>query len=365
MAYKRGETYHTKRRFPGVGIVRRTLETESKVRADQLESALIELAERGHLDLIRAFAGGKLSAHEIHEAQVAGKIQDLEAELREGPTPTLAEAWADVLRLDTADIASSTRERYETSYAHLEAFHGAEMPVSEALTDDAVKEFKTYRIKAGVAEQTINNDLAVLSLIATRALKKGWIDRRPEIKRYKYRPRLRHLEPAELRRYMEALEPAYRPLMRLLVGSGIRLGEAERLRASDVQTNRLRIRTGKTQAAARSVSVPDWLTADLEKIAPNSDGQLFGHLVRRDVQTGHARACEAAKVEDYRIHDHRHTYAVSMARAGMPLGTLKEQLGHKTIAMTMKYASFHPDYHDTEEYFGKVADHYGFGGEDE
>lgn len=369
MAYKRGDTYHLKRRLPGVGLVRRTLETENQVRADQLEGAITELARRGHLDLIRAFSDGTLSAHELHEAQAAGTVHELEAALREGPTPTLAEAWADVLRLDAADVASSTRERYETSYAHIEAFHGADSPVDEALTDDAVKAFKARRIKKGVAKQTINNDLAVVSLLATRALDKGWIDRRPKIKRYKYRPRMRHLEPDELREYMKHLTPEYRPLMRLLVGSGLRLGEAlgprddppsGGLRKADVQDNRLRVRTGKTDGATRSVSLADWLATELAKREPGPDGRLFPH-VRRDVQDAHSEACEAAKIEDYMAHDHRHTYAVSMARAGMPLGILQQQLGHKTIAMTMRYASFHPDYQDTAPYEAKVAKQYGFG----
>ncbi len=57
----------------------------------------------------------------------------------------------------------------------------------------------------------------------------------------------------------------------------------------------------------------------------------------------------------YTLHDHRHTAAVYLARAGMPLPQLAQQLGHATIAMTMRYARFHADYADVGRYFDRVA----------
>ena len=74
---------------------------------------------------------------------------------------------------------------------------------------------------------------------------------------------------------------------------------------------------------------------------------------RRSVQAEHQRACRLAGIHDYRIHDHRHTAAVALARAGMPLHILQGQLGHKNIAMTMRYAQFHPDYPDVGAYFDR------------
>src|SRR3989441_6571674 len=51
----------------------------------------------------------------------------------------------------------------------------------------------------------------------------------------------------------------------------------------------------------------------------------------------------------------RHTAAVYLAPAGMPLPQLAQQLGHATIAMTMRYARFHADYTDVGRYFDRVA----------
>jgi len=53
-------------------------------------------------------------------------------------------------------------------------------------------------------------------------------------------------------------------------------------------------------------------------------------------------ACRLAGIHDYPIHDHRHTYAVHCAKAGMPLGELQQRLGHASIQMTMRYAVYQP-----------------------
>ena len=49
------------------------------------------------------------------------------------------------------------------------------------------------------------------------------------------------------------------------------------------------------------------------------------------------RACSAARINDFRFHDLRHTFASHLVMAGVDLVTVKELLGHKTIAMTNRY----------------------------
>ena len=45
----------------------------------------------------------------------------------------------------------------------------------------------------------------------------------------------------------------------------------------------------------------------------------------------------------------------------MPLNLLIRQLGHSTIKMTMRYAAFHLEYSDVEEYSEKVGETLGLG----
>ena len=162
-----------------------------------------------------------------------GRIHKLTAKLSEQNSP-LAEACEEALRLKAPDVKARTLEVYTTGLAHFRRFAGL-LSVREALTTDQIQEFKAFRKEEGVKNETINNDLIAVSILTTLALRRNWIDKRPEISRFTTKIRINYIESDQIAPYMATLRRQYRPLFQLLVGSGMRLGEAEALRVCDLR----------------------------------------------------------------------------------------------------------------------------------
>ena len=53
---------------------------------------------------------------------------------------------------------------------------------------------------------------------------------------------------------------------------------------------------------------------------------------------------QGAGIRDFHWHDLRHTFASRLAMAGVSIGAIQLALGHKSIAMTVRYSHFAPDY---------------------
>ena len=301
-----------------------------------------------------------MSIHRISEAWESGSIHDLAAAV---PTDsmTLAKAVDAALAWKEPDLADTTHERYTTGLKHFKAHVGEDVCVADALDADTLQAFKAARLKK-VSKNTVNNDLGAVSVLASYAEVKGWISERPKIKRYAYTTRIRYLEKADIIAYMAAIRRPFRRQQLLLMSTGMRLGESEALRVCDVRDGesemRVSIQDSKTETGIRSVFVPPWvaeaLRSHIEEHGLSGTDRLFS-IKRRTVQWEHDRACDLVGIHEYTIHDHRHTAAVALARAGMPLHILQRQLGHKHIEMTMKYATFHPSYNDVAPHLERMG----------
>lgn len=63
----------------------------------------------------------------------------------------------------------------------------------------------------------------------------------------------------------------------------------------------------------------------------------------RDVKRSSRTACNRAGIEDFRVHDLRHTCAAWLVSAGVPLANVRDLLGHQTIQMTERYVHLAPE----------------------
>ena len=55
------------------------------------------------------------------------------------------------------------------------------------------------------------------------------------------------------------------------------------------------------------------------------------------------KATTRAELEGFRFHDLRHSHASFLLQAGVPLNTVRDLLGHQSLAMTLRYAHIAPD----------------------
>lgn len=200
---------------------------------------------------------------------------------------------------------------------------------------------------------TANRYLASLARAFTVAVKEWhWLDANPlrnVSRKTEPRGRVRYLSEDERMALLQACERSELPVLRLIVlialTTGMRRGEILALRWQDVDLQRNVIVIHKTKNNERR-AVP---------IAPNVKPLLDAHnKVRRidgDLVFPHPEKADrpvaidgpwqdailAAKVEDFRFHDLRHTAASYLAMSGATTAELAAVLGHKTLAMVKRY----------------------------
>ena len=162
--------------------------------------------------------------------------------------------------------------------------------------------------------------------------------------------RVREMTPEEEKAILVALEPSerrfhtdLRPMVRYLVATGLRLGEACNLRWGDIDWKAEVVTLRKTKAQ-KTQHIP--LSAEALGILRDlckGDGYVFAWPDGRPWTPGYVthafrNAVEDAGVTDLHVHDTRHTFACRMLRAGVDIYTVSKLLRHASVVMSERYA---------------------------
>lgn len=219
------------------------------------------------------------------------------------------------------------------------------------------------RKQTGVSNATVNRELAFLAACigwCNREL--GWNLPNP-IRGRKLKEaegRTRWLSMEEAGKLLDAARsneraPYLADFLTLALNTGMRRGEMLGLewRRVDLQRRVISLEAEHTKTGKfRSVPLNDTARAALINRArfraercPGSPWVFANAAGERItcIKRSFATACRVAGVEDFRIHDLRHTCAAWLVTAGVPLPEVRDLLGHSTVQMTERYAHLSPD----------------------
>lgn len=231
-------------------------------------------------------------------------------------------------------------QRDEYSIARLNAFFGRRHLSQISLL--LIEKYKLER-KAAVSTATINRELACLKTILGVAV--DWNKLIPgfPLKKIKLtkesNTRTRVLSPNEETSLMAEATPHLQPMITLALNTGMRLGEILKLRRDHVNFTSKMITIpaeNSKSKKARQVPMNEAVLDLVRKLAP-ADGFIFRKRhgePYENVNTGLQAACVRAKVNAFRFHDLRHTFATRFIEAAGNVVLLSKILGHSTISLT-------------------------------
>lgn len=223
-------------------------------------------------------------------------------------------------------------------------------------TTIAPEQIVAYRRNRNRAPATIRKELSVLSAAFNYCRRDlGWGIENPLAGRLGKKPegRIRWITRAEADALIAAARrsekaPYLWAFIQLGLFSGMRKGELLGLEWSrvDMDAELVYLRP-KDQKGKRYDSVP------LNRRAIEAVRSLQGEHARwvfsaggqriQNVRRSFATACKNAGIEDFHIHDMRHTCAAWLVQAGVPLREVAEILRHRDIRTTMIYSHLAPD----------------------
>ncbi|MEO5345831.1 MAG: site-specific integrase [Magnetococcus sp. YQC-9] len=226
-----------------------------------------------------------------------------------------------------------------------------------------IRVYIEHRQEDGVKPATINRELTLLSSAINFARRElEWEIPNPVPGRKLREPegRIRWITREEAQKLIKAAEmetqsPHLADFIHLALNTGCRRGELLGLEWGrvDFQAKLIYLEAQHTKSQKRR-SVPlnqaafKALTHRQEFRATHCPDSpwVFAHPNGQrllSIRTGFETACRRAGLEDFHVHDLRHTCSAWLVTAGVPLPEVRDLLGHSTVRMTERYAHLAPE----------------------
>jgi integrase len=231
----------------------------------------------------------------------------------------------------------------------------------------ATREVKEWRdeLLEGHTPATVNRHLTILRAVLRMAVRDKRIDSGalPEIEPFEENnERTRWLNDEEEARLMAAAPEYLRPALLVDIHTGLRRGELLNLRWDDIDFlgQSIRVRESKS-GKGRNVPMDSVVIKTLVALRSARRERLRSRVVRQSEASGYVFSAprggfmgnlnrhwyptlKRASLEGLHFHDLRHTFGSRLALANVPIFTIQKLMGHRTLAMTMRYAHLSKDH---------------------
>ena len=241
-------------------------------------------------------------------------------------------------------------------------------PLTE-ITPSRITAYKTLCREKGLSPATINLQRGFLSHAFKKAVKEWeWLKENPveKVSKEKVRnARDRWLSIEEENRLIDAClfyatgkdnkqEPRYwlREIVIFALNTGMRQDEILSLEWPDVDLFRKTLtvmssKNGEIRTIPHNQRVFELLNAKA-KVRNIRSNYVFASeagtkINASNLHRAYYKALKRARIEDFRFHDLRHTFATRLVQAGIDLYKVAKLLGHKDIRMTQRYSHHYPE----------------------
>lgn len=227
-------------------------------------------------------------------------------------------------------------------------FFGAETRL-KMIDERKIAEFSAHLKKLGNSNGTVNRKLAALSKMLVHAMRLRLIDGKPFIKKEREpQGRIRYLTKTEEENLISQFRHLgyrdYADLCTVLVDTGARVGEVLKVEWKDVAGRMLHLWDTKN-GSSRSVPMTTRASEVLENRRNNGLPGPFSAVSQNSFNhTWNRVKCLIGLEEDTQFVPHvlRHTCASRLVQSGVPILSVKEFLGHKSMTVTLRYAHLAP-----------------------
>ena len=248
----------------------------------------------------------------------------------------------------------ASSERDLSSLSHLTPFFGTRLLA--VISPKLIYEYKNKRRSEGASPSTINREIALMKHAFNLALREWeWVRENPvlRVSMEKEPPsRDRWLTCGEEDSVLSVSPPWLKEIVVFAIESGCRREEILSLTWKDVDIFKKVVtifakKTGDRRTIPLTARAFDILKskekARTKRRSIKREDFVFPHPGRQKVnfhtlRWAFEKALEKAKIEGFRFHDLRHTFASRLAQQGVDPYTIQKLMGHKTFTTTARYA---------------------------